>query len=83
MEFATDALHLTIEDNGHGFDPATAQPSAQSGLGLGSMKRRIDELGGTLVLTSALEQGTSLIIELPWTALQPLFPKTTPLHSSS
>lgn len=75
VEFAKEALKLTIQDNGHGFDPATTQPSAQGGLGLGSMKRRVDELGGTLILTSAPEQGTRLHIELPWASLQPLFPK--------
>ena len=80
VEFTQEVLHLTIQDNGRGFDPTTVQPSVQSGLGLGSMKRRVDELGGTLVLTSAPKQGTRLIIELPWEALQPLFPKTPPTH---
>ncbi|MBK8094872.1 MAG: sensor histidine kinase [Verrucomicrobiaceae bacterium] len=76
VKFADEALHLTIEDNGHGFDSATVQPTAQGGLGLGSMKRRVDELGGTLQLTSAPRQGTRLHIELPWDALASLFPKT-------
>ena len=76
VEFAEAALHLTIQDNGQGFDPTSVQRSAQSGLGLGSMKQRVDELSGTLVLTSILGQGTRLHIELPWAALQSLFPKT-------
>jgi signal transduction histidine kinase len=76
VEFAEAALQLTIEDNGQGFDPTTVQRSAASGLGLGSMKRRVDELGGTLILSSVLGQGTRLSIELPWAALQSLFPKT-------
>lgn len=75
VNFTAEALFLTIQDNGRGFDPLKAQPSAQSGLGLVSIKRRVDELGGTLVLTSAPEEGTSLLIELTWVALQPLFPQ--------
>jgi ligand-binding sensor domain-containing protein len=35
-------LKLTVEDNGRGFDPNTVQP----GEGLGSMSRRLRELGG-------------------------------------
>lgn len=76
VQFADESLHLTIQDNGRGFDPATAQPSAQGGLGLGNMRRRVDELGGTLHLTSAPRQGTRLQIELPWASLLPLFPQS-------
>lgn len=83
VDFAEEALQLTIQDNGGGFDPTTAQPTAQGGLGLGSMKRRVDELGGRLVLTSAHGQGTSLIIELPWAALQTLFPQNPSSHAAS
>lgn len=80
--FGKEALRVTIEDNGHGFDPTTAQPSAQGGLGLGSMRRRVDELGGDLTLTSSPDHGTTLHIELPWSALLPLFPKPPPPSTS-
>jgi NarL family two-component system sensor histidine kinase LiaS len=43
-------LELTIQDNGHGFD-AAAPPS--SGVGFGSMRERVEALGGTLLLASA------------------------------
>lgn len=80
--FAEEALHLTIQDNGHGFDPSGAQPTAQGGLGLGSIKRRVDELGGSLVLTSSPGNGACLTIELPWAALQSLFPASPPSASA-
>ena len=45
----TDAtLHLTIADNGNGFDPATAT----AGYGLTNMQKRAEEAGGTWTLTS-------------------------------
>ena len=82
VDFTTEALGLTIHDNGCGFDPKLPQPSPQSGLGLGSMRRRVDELAGTFNLTSTLGQGTTLRIILPWTALRLLFP-ALPLPAST
>ena len=78
VNFTEGALYLSIQDNGLGFDPEATQPAAHGGLGLGSMKRRADELGGIVKLTSAPKQGTNLIIELPWPALHALSPKSPP-----
>jgi len=46
---------LIVEDNGRGFDPATAQGK---GVGLCSMQERIRAVGGTLLIASAPGQGT-------------------------
>jgi two-component system, NarL family, sensor histidine kinase LiaS len=46
---------LTLDDNGQGFDSATAQGK---GIGLRSMEERIHAVGGTLVVASALGKGT-------------------------
>lgn len=57
-----DNLQLGIEDNGRGFDPGIAHPD---GLGLSSMRQRIEDLGGTFSLESRLGSGTRILIELP------------------
>lgn len=55
-----DTLHLSIDDNGDGFDPA----SHGSGLGLLSMKERAEISGGRYTMKSAAGQGTR--IEVSW-----------------
>lgn len=54
-------LSLSIEDNGHG--GARLRPG---GVGLGSMRERAEELGGSLALRSDRESGTRVIARLPW-----------------
>jgi signal transduction histidine kinase len=56
-----DGLFLEIEDNGRGFDAAGIH---SDGLGLASMKRRIESLGGTLDLQSLPGAGTKISIAL-------------------
>ena len=58
---------MTIEDDGAGFD-ATAvsqKRSGKGGLGLVSLRERVEFLGGELEINSAPGQGTSLVIEIP------------------
>ena len=52
---------LMIRDNGVGFDPATAPP----GLGLANMKSRARQLGGTVAITTAPGEGTTIILSVP------------------
>lgn len=54
-------LDLEIEDDGRGFDPATVRPG---GLGLGSMRSRVDSLGGTFRIESAAGRGTRIAIRV-------------------
>lgn len=56
-----DGLQLSIEDNGNGFDLATARPD---GLGLSSMRRRVENLGGTFHLESRPNAGTKITIQI-------------------
>jgi signal transduction histidine kinase len=53
-------LHLVVEDDGRGFDPA----AASTGVGLRSVQARARYLGGTLEVQSAPGQGTSFSLEL-------------------
>lgn len=58
-----DTLVLVIEDDGMGFDPATA--SSSGGHGLVGMRERIAELSGTLTIAAAPGKGTTIRAELP------------------
>jgi signal transduction histidine kinase len=62
MDFQSDKVWLTISDNGRGFDPATAH----SGLGLQSMKERVQAVGGGIKLNSLPSEGTKVIIDVPY-----------------
>ncbi|HLI91872.1 MAG TPA: histidine kinase [Ktedonobacteraceae bacterium] len=58
LECDQDQVTLTIEDNGRGF--ATAQLN-DSGVGLHSMRERMQALGGSFVIESHPGQGTRLV----------------------
>lgn len=57
-------VRLQVRDFGIGFDQDAAYPI--SGLGLISMEERARIAGGTFAVTSALGNGTSIIVDLPW-----------------
>jgi signal transduction histidine kinase len=61
------SLTLRIRDDGQGFDTDRLKPHSgqRCGLGLVSMKERIQGLGGTLLIDSQPGQGTSIQIDLP------------------
>jgi signal transduction histidine kinase len=54
------SLELTVEDDGHGFDPARTR-----GLGLLGMEERVKQLGGRLEIQSKPDKGTRLHVTLP------------------
>ncbi len=62
LERQDDVLHLLIEDNGHGFDPAkvVCTDALGRGLGLLSMKERAAFTGGVYRLDSTPGQGTRI-----------------------
>jgi PAS domain S-box-containing protein len=63
-----EALVLEIEDRGHGIPKASLKRITSrggvSGVGVAGMSERIEQLGGSLELTSS-EQGTSVRVWLP------------------
>jgi signal transduction histidine kinase len=61
VRVAGGTLHLTIHDDGTGYDPTTAN----SGNGLDNMRRRAAQLGGSLQITSAPGAGTTLTLTAP------------------
>jgi signal transduction histidine kinase len=64
VELSVDenAIILTIQDNGKGFDPVDPKPN---GMGLSSMNERVTIAGGTLKITSTPERGTILTAQFP------------------
>jgi two-component system, NarL family, sensor histidine kinase LiaS len=61
LDFGTDVVTMTIQDNGHGFDTNVQH----SGLGLFSMRERAEVLGGSFQVDSAPERGTQIVVTLP------------------
>jgi len=61
-------IELTIKDNGRGFDPEVARSAERSkrGLGLASMKERVNFSGGSFSVQSLLREGT--LIHASWPA---------------
>jgi NarL family two-component system sensor histidine kinase YdfH len=57
----TDQWHLTVRDEGNGFD-AESKPHS---FGLISMRTHVQALGGVLNISSASEQGTTVEVMLP------------------
>jgi two-component system sensor histidine kinase UhpB len=55
------SLHVDIEDNGCGFNPA----ASFAGEGISSIRRRIKELAGTAVWESPPGQGTRFSAVIP------------------
>lgn len=55
--------HLILEDDGKGFD--ASELSKLDGLGLKSIKSRVEQLNGVLDINAKLGEGTSLSIHIP------------------
>jgi two-component system sensor histidine kinase UhpB len=66
LQRLTNTLLVTIEDDGIGFDPATAdQAHPARGLGLVSIRERVSQLRGTLRMETGEGKGVRLTAELP------------------
>jgi two-component system sensor histidine kinase UhpB len=55
------ALHIEVQDDGEGFDPAVAS----EGIGIIGMRERVHALGGTIRVQSVPGEGTLVAITLP------------------
>jgi signal transduction histidine kinase len=63
-----DRLRFEVADDGVGFDPS----STGYGTGLQGMTDRLEAVGGTLGLRSTPAEGTTVVGQLPATALDPV-----------
>jgi two-component system sensor histidine kinase DegS len=67
LDFSADALTLVINDNGQGFSiPARTSDLALSGkLGIIGMRERARLVGGTLIVQSEKDSGTTVTLRIP------------------
>ena len=65
VRFATDngRWRLTVVDDGAGFDPGHVR-EAEVGVGLASLRDRLDAVGGTLTVESPLGVGTTITAQV-------------------
>jgi PAS domain S-box-containing protein len=61
------AIELRIQDNGQGFDPAEVKSriGTNRGLGLDSMRERVELSGGSFAIESAGGKGTTISVSWP------------------
>ena len=55
---------LTIEDDGAGFDPSTIAGSMEGGFGMKSMRERVEQIGGSIDVHTAPNEGTTIVVRL-------------------
>ncbi len=67
LAYEDDSVAIEIEDDGKGFDPKEAMPTAASARGLGvlGMKERVSLLNGVFKIDSQPGEGTYISIKVP------------------
>jgi PAS domain S-box-containing protein len=70
LRIKEDRFWIIVEDRGKGFEPKTILGEG-SGSGLFSIQQRLQFLGGRFCIESAPDQGTKVILEIPWGSTVP------------
>ncbi len=67
MEENNNHLHITVEDDGIGFDTSKAETKKNkvSGFGLFSIRERLRYIGGNLEIESKSRKGTQVSLVVP------------------
>jgi PAS domain S-box-containing protein len=65
LRLEPDLVALSVQDNGHGFDPAAVGPGH---LGLGIMRERCAQIGAEFALESRVREGTMVSVRWPESA---------------
>jgi signal transduction histidine kinase len=65
LRFDPGQLHVSIQDNGVGFDSSLEQSDESQHYGLVGMRERVEHLGGEFDLTSAPGHGTHVRLRIP------------------
>jgi signal transduction histidine kinase len=58
-------VHLSVQDDGAGFDTDQFSRATENHFGLRFMRERAEELGGSLAVISQPGQGTRVVLEIP------------------
>ncbi len=78
VEIAPGArLHISVQDNGRGFNPAE-----ETGLGILGMKERVARLGGSLRIDSSRGRGSTVSFDLPLPESIGAAQETSPLRTA-
>jgi len=64
------SLVCKVEDDGIGFDPSIVHKPGRIGLGLLSMRERVNAVGGTFEITSSSGSGACLIFRVPMNSFE-------------
>ncbi len=59
-----DSLNIMVEDNGKGFNPSQITKT-NKGMGISSIDKRVEHLGGSMTIESENNKGTTVIIDIP------------------
>ena len=70
LSFASSAIRLGIEDDGCGFAPAARQLAADGHFGILGMRERMEQIGGSLEVSSSSGKGTTVGVTLPLRKLE-------------
>jgi len=65
LERASDAVEMTVKDNGQGFNLSDLEKAPPGYHGLNIIKERAEGLGGSLGISTAPGEGTELMVSLP------------------
>ena len=65
LAYTETSVHLTIQDDGVGFDPNNVLHLRTGHLGLRGIRSRVKKLRGQLTIDSKPDQGTALRIDVP------------------
>lgn len=57
--------HLWVEDDGQGFNPELTESAGDNHFGLQNMRRRMERVGGTMDISSAPGEGTTIQFRWP------------------
>lgn len=68
LSFESNGIHISMRDDGNGFDPELAlmRQTSRPSLGLAGMRERASLLGGTVTLQSGPGQGTLIEAKIPY-----------------
>jgi len=65
VQLSTDQAQVAVQDDGMGFDPALLAGAEGQKYGLGFMRERAQEVGGSVEIDSAPGAGTQVLVTVP------------------
>jgi signal transduction histidine kinase len=70
LKYESDALNLSIRDDGRGFHTSDRSTSRRGHFGIPVMEERARKLGGTLRLQTSIGAGTEVTVRVSFNAMQ-------------